>query len=71
MKSLYLIKILVSDLENIYVDAASKKEAVSKALEKIHNYNDNLDKDNINDFTEYNFSYKILSSEKIEKNEFN
>ena len=68
MKHLYLVKVLVSDLENFYIEAKSKEEAKIKALQKISKPQVINIKDNINDFTQLNHSLKIKVVKRIKNN---
>ena len=67
MKSMYLVKILVSDIENIFIDAENSDEAQLLALNKITDPNFSSLKDNINDFTVSNYKLTVISSRKVEK----
>ena len=68
MKHLYLVKVLVSDLENFYIEAKSKEEAKIKALQKISEPQVKNIKDNINDFTQLNHSLRIKVVKRIKNN---
>ena len=65
MKKLFLVKALVSDLEHFYIQADSKEKAKEIALNKINGSKDSFDEDNINDSTEYNHSFSIISINKV------
>ena len=65
MKHLYLVKVLVSDLENFYIEAKSKEEAKIKALQKISGPQVKNIKDNINDFTQLNHLLRITTVKRI------
>ena len=67
MKSMYLVKILVSDIENMFVDAENSDEAQLLALNKITDPSFSSLKDNINDFTVSNYKLKVISSRKVKK----
>lgn len=67
MKSMYLVKILVSDIENIFVDAENSDEAQLLALNKITDPSFSALKDNINDFTVSNYKLTVISSRKVKK----
>ena len=67
MKSMYLVKILVSDIENIFIDAENSDEAQLLALNKITDPNFSSLKDNINDFTVSNYKLTVISSRKVKK----
>ena len=71
MKQIYHVKIMVSDLENIFVRAENIEEAEKLALNKISSSDSLLSKDNINDYTESNHRIKIISTRKVEKYEIN
>lgn len=68
MKHLYLVKVLVSDLENFYIEAKSKEEAKIKALQKISKPQVKNIKDHINDFTQLNHSLRIKVVKRIKNN---
>ena len=67
MKSMYLVKILVSDIENMFVDAENSDEAQLLALNKIRDPSFSSLKDNINDFTVSNYKLTVISSRKVKK----
>ena len=67
----YHVKVLVTDIENIYVQAKNEQEARSIAIAKISDPNSNVYKDNINDYTESNSKLKVISTKKVEEYEIN
>ena len=71
MMHTYHVKVLVTDIENIYVQAKNEQEARSIAIEKISDPNSNVYKDNINDYTESNSKLKVISTKKVEEYEIN
>lgn len=71
MMHTYHVKVLVTDIENIYVQAKNEQEARSIAIAKISDPNSNVYKDNINDYTESNSKLKVISTKKVEEYEIN
>ena len=71
MMHTYHVKILVTDIENIYVQAKNEQEARSIAIAKISDPNSNVYKDNLNDYTESNSKLKVISTKKVEEYEIN
>ena len=67
----YHVKVLVTDIENIYVQAKNEQEARSIAIAKISDPNSNVYKDNLNDYTESNSKLKVISTKKVEEYEIN
>ena len=71
MMHTYHVKVLVTDIENIYVQAKNEQEARSIAIAKISDPNSNVYKDNINDYAESNSKLKVISTKKVEEYEIN
>ena len=71
MKQTYLVKVLVSDVEHIFVEAENTEEARLVALKKIADPDLSVFKDNINDFTVSNYKLRVISARKVNKNEIN
>tara|TARA_B100000401_G_C52610907_1_gene626671 strand:+ start:547 stop:762 length:216 start_codon:yes stop_codon:yes gene_type:complete len=71
MMHTYHVKVLVTDIENIYVQAKNEQEARSIAIAKISDPNSNVYKDNLNDYTESNSKLKVISTKKVEEYEIN
>ena len=71
MKQTYLVKVLVSDVEHIFVEAENTEEAGLVALKKIADPDFSVFKDNINDFTVSNYKLRVISARKVNKNEIN
>jgi|AACY02.13.fsa_nt_gi hypothetical protein len=61
----YQVKVLVSDLEIFNINAQNETIAKIKALKKITDPNQDIDVDDLNDNTIYNYRVKLVSIKKI------
>ena len=71
MSNTYHVRVLVTDIENIYVQAKSEREARAIAIAKICDPDSTVYKDNLSDYTESNNKLRIISTRKVDKNEIN
>ena len=71
MSNTYHVRVLVTDIENIYVQAKTEREARAIAIAKICDPDSTIYKDNLSDYTESNNKLRIISTRKVDKNEIN
>ena len=71
MSNTYHVRVLVTDIENIYVQAKTEREARSIAIAKICDPDSTVYKDNLSDYTESNNKLRIISTRKVDKYEIN
>ena len=71
MRQTYLVRVLVSDVENIFIEAENTGQARQVALKKIADPDFSVFKDNINDFTVSNYKLRVISARKVDRNEIN
>jgi len=71
MSNTYHVRVLVTDIENIYVQAKTESEARAIAIAKICDPDSTVYKDNLSDYTESNNKLRIISTRKVDKNEIN
>jgi uncharacterized DUF497 family protein len=71
MSNTYHVRVLVTDIENIYVQAKTEREARAIAIAKICDPDSTVYKDNLSDYTESNNKLRIISTRKVDKNEIN